>query len=480
MEDNVKTLNTSAAETPAVIGVFEGECADARITNANGLDITDQVWINVFNSSDYKRGIELGHFIGFLGHPADVDCQDFKDACIVMTNGRIDDDGKVYGEFNLINTPVGKIVKTFIDSGVTFGISVRGAGDIENNSVDPDTFVFRGFDLVAFPAYPNAIPTFTAIAASSDAGSQAKYKAVCNAVTDNLASITTSATISALKEQFAAQSEVYAQLEAREAELIDEEQDKILADEPTYEPADNSIDEPDVDTVPDDCTAEDTTDPDAEIRASVLAQKVESLTKLYAAKVQECKQIRAELNSATQQLETSKILADRRLKSMKRIMSAQLDKLQAEADSAKTELADIQSSTNTANLEYNQKIASLNRKLDKQSNVIATLRQDSSKTCRDLDTYKQRVSDLDRVSKRLSAQVEASDKIIADYQRSYAQLFGNAVGAKLEYASVTSSTTVAELKQQILSSCSAHQTDTCEGSTTFQDVVICSNNLITI
>ena len=48
-------------------------------------------------------------------------------------------------QFDLIDTPVGRIVKTFQDAGVTFGISVRGAGDIINNSVDPDTFVFIVF-----------------------------------------------------------------------------------------------------------------------------------------------------------------------------------------------------------------------------------------------------------------------------------------------------------------------------------------------
>ena len=54
-----------------VIGRFEGECCDSNITNENGLDITRPVWETVFASEDYKKAIDLGWYIGFLGHPED-------------------------------------------------------------------------------------------------------------------------------------------------------------------------------------------------------------------------------------------------------------------------------------------------------------------------------------------------------------------------------------------------------------------------
>ena len=83
------------------------------------------------------------HYIGFLGHPVDPGCQDFKDACIVMTECHIEDNGDVIGTFDLIDTPVGRIVKAFIDAGVKWCLSIRGAGDVgPDGTVDPDTFVF--------------------------------------------------------------------------------------------------------------------------------------------------------------------------------------------------------------------------------------------------------------------------------------------------------------------------------------------------
>lgn len=144
MRARVKDKPVSDASATSILGTYEGEALDTNITNNNGLDITAEVIKQVLASDEYAQGLENGWFIGFLGHPEDPSCMDFKDGCIVLTDMSIDDNGKVYAKFNLIDTPVGRIVKTLQDAGVVFGISIRGAGDIVGNSVDPDTFVFRG------------------------------------------------------------------------------------------------------------------------------------------------------------------------------------------------------------------------------------------------------------------------------------------------------------------------------------------------
>lgn len=162
-----------------VLGTYEGKSADALVENNNQMTLGPKLWKNLFSSDEYKMNLQRGMYIGFLGHPEDVGCQDYQHGCIVMREGKyLDDSGEVWAKFDLIDTPVGRIVKAFQDAGVTFGISVRGAGDIDaNGEVDPDTFIFRGFDLVTFPAYNDAVPKFTEIAASEDIDKQVKYKA---------------------------------------------------------------------------------------------------------------------------------------------------------------------------------------------------------------------------------------------------------------------------------------------------------------
>ena len=177
----IKSTTVKSANT--VLGTFTGKCCDASVFNNNDMKLDRELFEKLIESDEYKDAMDHRYYIGFLGHPEDPNCQDFKDACIVMTSMEIKDNDEIYGTFDLIDTPVGRVVKSFIDAGVEFGISIRGAGDVDvEGNVDPDTFIFRGFDLVAFPAYNDAVPEFIEIAASNDP----KYKKIKAAIDKNL------------------------------------------------------------------------------------------------------------------------------------------------------------------------------------------------------------------------------------------------------------------------------------------------------
>ena len=473
-------VNSADINKPAIIGTFEGECADSNITNKNGLDITREVWENVFASKEYKDGIKNLWFIGYLGHPADPGDQHFQDACIVMTDGYIADNGKIYGSFNLIDTPVGRIVKTFIDAGVKFGISVRGAGDIYNNSVDPDTFVFRGFDLVAFPAYPESIPEFTAIAASTDVGQQAKYKAVCDAVRTNLQDITSSESINLIQAQFAKQSDEYKLLDDRKKE-IENCKTPVVSDK-------------DVE--------------DASEEVDINVQRIEGMTQLYldtrdklirantrlkqiksnsAKRISGLKKINAsledEVSSLSHHIDVLESTSVRKMKSVERIMASQVSDLQKELDSTtkqyatimasvdklKCENARIQSenrklitantkleSENTkltdSNLIYKKRIEATANDIQKKDSVISDLRSELHETVMASTDTEERTSNLDATVRKLQQDISAATKLIQEYQDAYAYLYANAIGVRLEDVRVTSSTSVKELQAIIGSS----------------------------
>ena len=219
-----------AVKNPAVIGQFTGKCCDANVVNNNDMHLGKELFENLFASDEYKRAMENRHYVGFLGHPEDPGCQDYKDACIVMTDCHLDENGEVYGTFDLIDTPVGRVVKTFTDAGVTFGISIRGAGDVASDGeVDPETFVFRGFDLVTFPAYDDCIPEFREIAASTDLTKQKKFKKVCASIDSNLDKITSCDALKVIQEQFTEGSDEFNKIGDRIEELT------------TTEPVDNEF-----------------------------------------------------------------------------------------------------------------------------------------------------------------------------------------------------------------------------------------------
>ena len=429
-----KIISDIESEKPknSVIGIFEGECADSNITNENGLDITRPVWENIFSSESYQQAIELGWYIGFLGHPDDPGCMDFRNACIVMTEGHIDDNGKVYGKFNLIDTPVGRTVKTFIDAGVTFGISVRGAGDIVNNSVDPDTFVFRGFDLVSFPAFPESIPTFTAIAASSDVESQKKYKAICAAVKENLPSIDSCEAIDILQCQFAEQSDEYKALEDRKKEI----KGCNLTD--------------------DDVSERDDID--------ITKDKVESMTKLYLEQVEANNHLKKENEILSSKLASNEIESRRKISSISRITADQIRSARDAKDAAEKRcnqlvaasirMKETISQERSNNLKYLQKISESKNIVDSKDSLISSLRARLNETVTASANVERRTSNLDEQLKKSKDEIIACKKMLKDYQDAYAELYSQAVGADLQKVKVTASTSVSSLRSAITSSIS--------------------------
>lgn len=429
-----KIISDIESEKPknSVIGIFEGECADSNITNENGLDITRPVWENIFSSESYQQAIELGWYIGFLGHPDDPGCMDFRNACIVMTEGHIDDNGKVYGKFNLIDTPVGRTVKTFIDAGVTFGISVRGAGDIVNNSVDPDTFVFRGFDLVSFPAFPESIPTFTAIAASSDVESQKKYKAICAAVKENLPSIDSCEAIDILQCQFAEQSDEYKALEDRKKEI----KGCNLTD--------------------DDVSERDDID--------ITKDKVESMTKLYLEQVEANNHLKKENEILSSKLASNEIESRRKISSISRITADQIRSATDAKDAAEKRckqlvaasirMKETISQERSNNLKYLQKISERKNIVDSKDSLISSLKTRLNETVTASANVERRTSNLDEQLKRSKAEIIACKKMLKDYQDAYAELYSQAIGADLQKVKVTASTSVSSLRSAITSSIS--------------------------
>lgn len=404
----------------AILGVYEGECADSNITNKNGLDITRPVWEGVFASEEYTEAIDKGWYIGYLGHPEDPNCMDFEHACIVMTEGHIADNGKIYGKFNLIDTPVGRIVKAFQDAGVQFGISVRGAGDIVDNSVDPDTFVFRGFDLVSFPAYPESVPTFTEIAASSDVATQKKYKAVCAAVNKNIEGLNTEESINIVQSCFAKQSEEYKKLEERKATLNE---------------------------------SEDINDTD------LSDSKVEGMMDLYLAECEHTnmlteknKELRDELvavkSAYTRKFNSlRRIVADQKAQSNKEIaeVSRHNKRIAANYEALKSRTREIEES----NLKYVHKIEATTSIVDQKDSIIASLKSQLSETVRQSNDIKTRESNRDAKIAELNDRITAAQALIEEYQNAYASLYADAIGVNLDSIQVTATTSVSELQASI-------------------------------
>lgn len=443
----------------SILGTYTGKCCDSTVFNNNEMKLDRELFETLFNSDEYKRAMQYGHYLGFLGHPKDPDCQDYEHCCIVMRDCKLDNAGNIIGTFDVLNTPVGQIVKTLQDAGVDLGISIRGAGDVgADGVVDPETFILRGFDLVTFPAYDDAIPTFQALAASSDLENQVKYKKICTVINKNLDKITAS-TAEELQKNFNEDSEEYKKLEARKADIgvTDEE----LTDEEKLE---------------------------------VVGKKLEATTEMFMASCQESDKLKNDLKATKEELDTVKANADRKLKHLERITASQQALMQKRITAAterckiaisantqlKKQLVDTEAKLNnmitanssitkelnslkSSNLIYQQKIECSTADIEDKTATISALQDELDKTVMASTQASRKASNRDEEVKRLQSEISASSQTINDlqdqiagaeellyqYQQAYAGLYATAIGASTQGVSVTASTSVGDLESMI-------------------------------
>lgn len=423
-----------------IIGQFKGKCCDSNVLNNNEMFLSRDLFENLFNSEDYKRAMQNRYYIGFLGHPKDPGCMDFRNACIVMTECHIEPNGEIVGTFDLIDTPVGRTVKAFIDAGVIFGISIRGAGDVENDgTVDPETFVFRGFDLVTFPAYDDAVPKFTEIAASTDLDSQVKYKKVCSVVKKNLQNITSCEALDVMQSQFSEHSKEYSDIEDRKS--------KLNAAESTNNNDDDSDDEIGKNGV-------------------LLREQVEGMTNLYLEQVSANNALREELAQVKASASYDSVKYARKVKSLRRINADQIDNVYAQLNNVEASKQAVTASYNIMknennrmkkelqelreqNLKYVHKIEANSKIISSKESAISNLEAKLRKTVTASSEVKKRTSNLDERCKSLQNRIEAAEQLVLSYQQAYANMYANALGVRLDNLEVTAQTSVSELQKMI-------------------------------
>jgi hypothetical protein len=121
------------------------------------------------NGRMYRKGImekEIGRYqdlinekrsLGELGHPPNPQIN-LNQVSHLITGLRFEGND-VYGKAKILDTPMGKIAKNFIEEGVRLGVSSRGLGSLkEVNGINEvqDDFHLATVDIVADPSAPDA------------------------------------------------------------------------------------------------------------------------------------------------------------------------------------------------------------------------------------------------------------------------------------------------------------------------------------
>lgn len=159
-------LSLEEQQQRGILGRLVGIIADFKNPTRNGRRYTEELWDKTFNNPIMKEKFENRCLFGELGHPADRQEVDMEKICICMAEPpKKGNDGKLYGVFDILNTPNGRILKTMCDYGCNIGVSSRGSGDTFEDydggeTVEPDSYECECWDAVLLPAVKEARPKY--------------------------------------------------------------------------------------------------------------------------------------------------------------------------------------------------------------------------------------------------------------------------------------------------------------------------------
>ena len=146
-----------------ILGRLVGVIADFKNPTRNNRFYSESTWDKLFESEVMQERIKNRCCFGHLEHPSsgtrDIDPE--KVAIALAEPPKKTKDGKLMGVFDILDLPMGRILKTMIDYGTKIGVSSRGEGDTYTNQdgveeVDPSTYNSIGWDAVIIPAVKDA------------------------------------------------------------------------------------------------------------------------------------------------------------------------------------------------------------------------------------------------------------------------------------------------------------------------------------
>lgn len=248
-----------------ILGRLYGPIATCVESTRNGRLYNKPLWEKALEDDIFLEKVATKALFLELGHPADREETDMKQACACIPEVPkiVGDD--LYAYVDILDTPNGRLLKTLVDYGFVPGISSRGSGDVmDNNQVDPETFFLETWDIVQLPAVKKArLNVYESLDSDSVKLKRAlaeSYKAAKEEDRDAMKKALENLNIDIEEELETTEVQEDASTRILTAEDIPwaPDEDEVLVEE-TEEPEETSEDEAD-DTPASDETSEETTD----------------------------------------------------------------------------------------------------------------------------------------------------------------------------------------------------------------------------
>ena len=163
----LRLVESKERRRPGVLAMVEGTFFVADKPSRNGRVYPRGLWENVLSSGEFKRMLNSRLLFGTVGHAEEQLDDLIREGKIshVVTEIRMLPDGRGVGKADILDTPVGRVLKTLFESGSKLSVSSKAYGDYEGQTseghwrVSPQNFILERFDFVVDPGFLEAQPT---------------------------------------------------------------------------------------------------------------------------------------------------------------------------------------------------------------------------------------------------------------------------------------------------------------------------------
>ena len=160
-----------------LIGKVKGCMAPIGVYSRNHRLYENDHWIKTLANPILQEKLKNRSLYGMPSHMQKmIDDEDFREGrishIVSCLEVREDNNGKpfLYGEFDILDTPAGRILKAMYEGGAGIYVSTRAAGrllpipgDSINKKVDSSSYFLGGIDCVLNPGFLQAKPAFEAV-----------------------------------------------------------------------------------------------------------------------------------------------------------------------------------------------------------------------------------------------------------------------------------------------------------------------------
>jgi hypothetical protein len=148
---------------PGVIARGKGPIGITETENKNGRWYSNDFWESVLSNPETQKSLKERSMVGSADHPSSY-LPPFHMISHVITDAKVDrNSNALLADFDILDTPMGKIVKTLFDAKVKVGASTRALGKTKlesgRNKVQKEGYHWGGFDFVLDPSCQNAYPS---------------------------------------------------------------------------------------------------------------------------------------------------------------------------------------------------------------------------------------------------------------------------------------------------------------------------------